>query len=254
MLQITPTVKNLLIINVIIFLGQMLFDNFTGIMALWWVESQNFAPYQYFTYMFAHGDMGHLFFNMLGLFFLGPMVESYWGANRFLIFYMAVGIGASFFYTGIRYYEVNQFKQEYNRFMEEPSADRFEQFAYKTGRKLLTEDGYQLIDNYAKNPDNPSYRQRSINAAREIYAHKVNNGSMLGASGAIYGLILALGMLFPERELRLLFPPIALKAKYFALIFGGLALYMSLQGQDDGVAHFAHLGGMVFAFIFIKKF
>ncbi len=103
MLRLTPVVKNLLIINIVVYLLQSLLQgvNVTGILSLWKFGSENFAPYQFVTYMFAHGGFTHILFNMFGLIFLGPLLEQFWGPKKFLIFYMVTGIGACFLYYGI---------------------------------------------------------------------------------------------------------------------------------------------------------
>jgi len=200
MFRLTPVVRNLIIINVIVFLGQMIApqvdiggcfgvpgagsqDAITAYMALFNVHTDCFKPYQLFTYMFAHGGFSHIFFNMLSLAFMGPILEAFWGQKKFLLFYLITGIGAAVFSVAI---------------------------------DLIMGGGA---------------------------------GSMLGASGAIYGLLMAFGMIFPNMEVMLLIPPIPIKAKYLVFLLGGLTFLMDRSGN---VAHFAHLGGVVVAFIVIK--
>ena len=186
--NLTPMVKNLLLIN----LGLYVLTEYMGMdiikykLMLNSFHSPEFQTYQIYTNKFLHGGFTHLFFNMLGLFFLGPLLERVWCSSRFLIFYLVCGIGAAILYATISYFQG------------------------------------------ALNP-------------------------MLGASGAIYGLLMAIGMLFPNTEFMLLFPPIPLKAKYLALGLGLIALFSGLnQAAGDNIAHFAHLGGMLFAFILLK--
>lgn len=200
MFRLTPVVRNLIIINVIVFLGQAITpqvdvgscfgvpgtyyeDAVTAYTALFNVRTDCFKPYQLFTYMFAHGGFSHIFFNMLSLAFMGPILESFWGQKKFLLFYLITGIGAAVFSVAI---------------------------------DLFFGGGA---------------------------------GSMLGASGAIYGLLMAFGMIFPNMEVMLLIPPIPIKAKYLVFLLGGLTFLMDRSGN---VAHFAHLGGVVVAFIVIK--
>jgi membrane associated rhomboid family serine protease len=183
MFRLTPVVRNLIIITVIVFIFQLITkDVLTQFLALYNQESGYFKPYQLFTYMFAHGGFTHIFFNMLALAFMGPILESFWGQKKFLLFYLITGIGAALFSMGI-----------------------------------------DLI----------------IGGA----------GSMLGASGAIYGLLMAFGMIFPNMEVQLLIPPIPIKAKYLVFLLGGLTFLMDRSGS---VAHFAHLGGVVVGFIVVK--
>jgi membrane associated rhomboid family serine protease len=186
MFRLTPLVKNLIIINVVIFLAQKLLSNLyvTEYLSLWNIHSPNFKPYQFFTYMFAHGSFTHIFFNMLALASFAPVLESYWGDKKFLTFYLATGIGA-----GVVYAVVNLL--------------------------LGTSDG----------------------------------GIMLGASGALYGILMAFGMVFPNLEIMLLFPPIPIKAKYMVFIMGFITYVLDSSGT---VAHLAHFGGALVAFIIIS--
>ncbi len=187
MFNVTPLVRNLIIINVAIFLAQNLLSNIhlTEYLSLWSVHSPNFKPYQFFTYMFAHGGFGHIFFNMLALASFAPILESYWGDKKFLIFYLATGIGA-----GVVYAVVNLL--------------------------MGTADG---------------------------------GGIMLGASGAIYGILMAFGLVFPNMEIMLLFPPIPIKAKYMVFIMGFITYALDSSGT---VAHLAHFGGAFVAFIIVS--
>lgn len=186
MFRVTPLVRNLIIINVAVFLGQNLLQNLylTQYLSLWSVHSPNFRPYQFFTYMFAHGGFGHIFFNMLALASFAPILESYWGDKKFLTFYLATGIGAGIIYAGVNFF-------------------------------LGTSAG----------------------------------GIMLGASGAIYGILMAFGMVFPNMELMLLFPPVPIKAKYMVFIMGFITYALDQSGR---VAHLAHFGGAFVAFIIIS--
>jgi membrane associated rhomboid family serine protease len=189
MFNLTPVVKNLLMINAVVFLLQVLLPGMhvTEYMALWNVRSENFQPYQLFTYMFVHSpnSFTHIFFNMLMLSFTGPILETFWGSKRFLMFYIITGVGAGAFNVVVDYF-----------FMEQATY-----------------------------------------------------GIMLGASGAIYGILMGFGMLFPNMEVQLLIPPIPIKAKYLVFFLGGLTFVMDRSGS---VAHFAHLGGIVVAYIVIK--
>ncbi|TRX49826.1 rhomboid family intramembrane serine protease [Fulvivirga sp. M361] len=254
MVRLSPVVRNILIANVIVFILQQVMSgvNFTMMMSLWKFGSDNFAPYQFFTYMFAHGGFGHILFNMLGLIFLGPLLEQFWGPKKFLIFYLVTGIGAGILYNGIEYVQVSKVKSEVEAYIAAPDPEAFNRLIANNDNGLNPEI-YEFIDRYAENPDNEQVRLRSVQFARQLLDIKLNYGSMLGASGAIYGILMAFGLLFPNTELMLLIPPIPIKAKYLVLILGGIALYSGFnRSPDDMTAHFAHLGGMIFAFIMIK--
>lgn len=254
MLRLTPVVKNLLIINIVVFILQYLLQdmNFTGLISLWIIESDNFKPYQYFTYMFAHGGFGHILFNMLGLVFLGPLLEQFWGPKKFLIFYLVTGIGAGVLYSGIEYWRTSQLENDVTAYIIEPTPDHFSRFADEHDQ-YFNSKVFDFANDYSKNPEDPYYINQSKEIVKGTYQSLLNGSSMLGASGAIYGILMAFGLLFPNTQLMLLIPPIPIKAKYLVLILGGIALYSGLnRGSGDNVAHFAHLGGMVFAFIMIK--
>ncbi len=177
-------VRNLIIINVAVFLAQNLLSNLhiTEYLSLWNVRSDFFKPYQFFTYMFAHGGLGHIFFNMFALASFAPILEAHWGDKKFLTFYLATGIGAGVIYAVVNYF---------------------------------------------------------VGAS---------GGIMLGASGALYGILMAFGMVFPNLEVRLLFPPIPIKAKYLVFLIGFITYAMDRSGT---VAHMAHFGGAFVGFIII---
>lgn len=258
MIRLTPLVKNLLIINIGVFFVNMILPlQLNNVMGLQYVEASDFAPYQFFTYMFAHGSFTHLLFNMLSLFFLGPLLETYWGPKRFLTFYLVTGIGAGMIYSGIEFAKAYQVKSAVESYAENPNPDDFSIILTKhfsDVSRVTGNDFYDEVERFYKSPESHSLKNSSKTFLRDLYKVKVNiRPGMVGASGAIYGLLMAIAMLFPNVQFMLLFPPIPIKAKYLALIFGGLELYYGLmQNPNDNVAHVAHLGGMIFAFIMIK--
>jgi membrane associated rhomboid family serine protease len=201
MLRLTPVVRTLIIINVMVFIagifgpkgdfggcfgyaGMEETDAVTGFLALYGPGTTCFKPYQLFTYMFVHGGFGHIFFNMLTLAFIAPMLENYWGQTKFTTFYLVTGIGAGIFNLVLAtYFGLGQF------------------------------------------------------------------GTMVGASGAIYGVLTGFVMVFPNMEMQMLFLPIPIKAKYLVPV---LAILNFVQDRSGNVAHFAHLGGVIFALIIIS--
>ena len=254
MQRMTPVVKNLLIINVVVYIAQMFLKgaDLTSVLSLYKIGSENFSPYQFFTYMFAHGSFFHIIFNMMGLVFLGPLLENFWGPKRFLTFYLITGLGAGVLYNGIEYVRMNNIRNDVEGYINSPSPQDFNMLIIDHVDHP-TERVFDFIDSYDRDPDNEYLEEQSVVLARQLYAESLNFGSMLGASGAIYGILMAFGMLFPNTELMLLFPPIPIKAKYLALGLGLIALFSGLQrSAGDNVAHFAHLGGMIFAYIMIK--
>lgn len=225
-----PVVKNLLIINVLFYLGTVLLEqqgvNITGYLGLHYFESNQFYPHQLITYMFMHGSIMHIFFNMFAVWMFGRVLEQVWGPKRFLIYYMATGIGAG----------IIQLIVAYIRLISVRDLISPEEFDY------IVNNGYEILQN-RQNFTDPIAAQANI---------LINIGTV-GASGAVFGILLAFGMLFPNTELMLLFPPIPIKAKWFVIFYGIFELYAGFANNpNDNVAHFAHLGGMLFGFILIK--
>jgi membrane associated rhomboid family serine protease len=196
--RITPIVKNLIIINIIVYLGQSSFPQLEFYFMGHYPMSPAFKPWQIVTHMFMHGGFTHLFFNMFALFVFGSALERVWGGKRFLIYYLLCGVGAFFFYE------------------------------FTLGIEIYQQMG-------------------TFNPNRDL-------GWVVGASGSVFGLLLGFGMLFPNTQLMLLFPPIPIKAKYFVIGYGAIELMMAFNNSPgDNVAHFAHLGGMLIGYILIKK-
>jgi membrane associated rhomboid family serine protease len=249
--RLTPMVKNLLLITVAAYLIPSIlgWGRINAYLGLWHISSPNFQPYQFFTYMFAHGGFMHLLFNMLGLIFLAPLLEQFWGPKKFLTFYLITGIGAGVFYEGVKYAQTIPMKNKMEEYTANPNPDDFAVYMAKYAPQHYN-GLYDFIEYYSEHP--VEGKRQSISYVEQVYA-SVINVPMVGASGAIYGILMAFGMLFPNTQLMLLFPPIPIKAKYFVLILGGFAIYSQLMNSGgDNVAHLAHLGGMLFAFIMIK--
>lgn len=204
--RIPPVVKNLIIINVIMYvatllIGNVMYEKFS----LFYIGSNWFRPYQFLTHMFMHGGFFHILFNMYTLFMFGSVLENVWGGKKFLFYYLVTGIGAALVHSGVMFIEASSLMN-----------------SYEAGNMMA-----------------------------QIKLSQIYNTPTVGASGAIYGLLLAYGMLFPNNIMQLFFPPIALKAKYFVLIFGALELFLGLSDSGSNIAHFAHLGGMIFGYFLI---
>lgn len=247
-------VRSILIINIGIFvvtslLGSSQF-NMNNVLALYKLDSPLFAPYQLFTYMFAHGGFMHILFNMIGLIVFGAFLEQFWGANKFLIFYLGTGIGAALIYSGINYVGNASFSSKVEDYYSAPNPDKFNSIIVKNA-KFAHAELYEFISNYSENPNDEDYIHQSKVLLEDLTKLR-QRGSMVGASGAVYGLLMACAMLFPNLQVMLLFPPIPVKMKYLALVLGGMAVYSSFKDDPgDNVAHLAHLGGMVFAYFMI---
>ena len=198
--NISPVVKNLLIINVIMYLATVLIgDSMYEKFSLFYFSSPFFKPYQLVSHMFMHGSFTHIFFNMYTLFIFGNVLERVWGGQKFLFYYFVTGIGAALLHLGVAYLQLQGY---------------------------ISNGNFMGVQSIMLTPT-------------------------VGASGAIYGLLLAYGMLFPNNIMQLIFPPVALKAKWFVINFGALELLLGLSGRGGNIAHFAHLGGMIFGYFLI---
>ncbi|OON65896.1 rhomboid family intramembrane serine protease [Hymenobacter sp. CRA2] len=253
MFNVTPMVRNLLLINVaLLFLESMgALGNVPKLLALYPWTSEYFQPFQHVTYMFLHAGFGHLLSNMFGLFSFGPMLEMRWGAQRFLVFWLVCGVGAGLLYSGIRQYEISHMRQDRDAFLEAPSAVGYSDF-FRNYYPEAFDDAAVVANALRRTPDDARLQQSAIRTVDEIYQAS-NNVPMVGASGALFGILLAFAYLFPNTELMLLFFPFPIKAKYFVALYGLYELYGGIQrAPGDTVAHFAHLGGMLFGFLLLK--
>ncbi len=250
--RLTPIVRNLLIINVVIFLLQYVVEiDFANIFGLHYIHSSLFRPYQFLTHIFIHGSWGHIFSNMFALFIFAPMLERVWGSQRFLAFYLITGIGAGLLYSAYTFYEVNTLENKVAAYVEAPTPQGFDTFVLENA-EFAHQRLSGFISDYYDHPEASAYINESKQYATQLLKTK-QNIPMVGASGAIFGILMAFGLLFPNIELFLLFFPFPIKAKYFVLFYGLYELYSGFgRVPGDNVAHFAHLGGMLFAFILIK--
>ncbi len=258
-----PIVKNLLIINALFFLAKIVGAKF-GIdldkwLGLHFVTASDFYPWQIITYMFMHGDFGHLFFNMFALWMFGAAIENYWGAKRFLVYYLITGIGAAIVHFGIQGFMVMPELAVINNYLDAPSVDNLIEIA-KHHQFQINPDSGEIASAFAV--FNETFRQIQIDPTNTdllnqctefLVSYKeyfLNQHVIIGASGAVFGLLLAFGMLFPNSQIYLYFL-IPMKAKWFVILYGALELFYGVTGTQDGVAHFAHLGGMLFGIILI---
>ncbi len=198
--RIPPFTRNIIMINVIMFVATLINENFmVGTFAMFFPASPFFRWWQPLTHMFMHGGFWHIFFNMYTLFIFGCVLERIMGTKKFFIFYFVTGLGAVLLHTGVQYLQALSF---------------------------LSNDAAASYTGLLRTPT-------------------------LGASGAIYGVLIGYAMFFPDSILTLIFPPVSLKAKWFILIFIAIELMTGLTGTVNGVAHFAHLGGALFGFLLI---
>ncbi|WP_299368771.1 rhomboid family intramembrane serine protease [Winogradskyella sp.] len=230
---ITDAVKHLLIINVIMFIGTMAIGNgqsFYEWFALYFPKNPMFQPWQVLTHMFMHGGFAHILFNMFALWMFGTAVEQIFGTRKFVVFYILSGFGAAIIQVAFLY------------------------FQYNTGLGALIESGYSQTD-IVSILNEGQYDKRWVPILGDKFNGFVSafNSTMVGASGAIMGVLVAFGMLFPESKLMLIFLPIPIKAKYFIPAIIALDLFSALSGQSifspSNTAYMAHVGGALTGFL-----
>lgn len=223
--QIPVVTKNLIIINFIVWLATLVLStrsdiDINAIGSLHYFEATDFNPAQIITYMFMHADLPHLFFNMFALFMFGITLERILGAKRFLFYYISCGIGAALI-------------QEVTWFFSWESI--FTMPLANLNNISFDEMAQAITQRQAMGLDLPFLNQLQT----------------VGASGAVYGILLAFGMIFPNQPIYMMFIPIPIKAKYFVIGYGVIELLYGFSMANDGIAHFAHLGGMLFGLLMI---
>ena len=202
-----PVTKNLLIINIIVFIATQLSPDFMmKNFALFYPASHFFHWWQLVTHMFMHGGFAHIFFNMFSLYMFGTLVERTIGSKKFLYLYFISGLGAVALHFGAMWAEIGILNHQ------------------------IAQGSSSALQTYAQLGRTP----------------------VVGASGAIYGLLISYALLYPENRLTLIFPPISMKARTWVIIFAVIELFSGITGWADGVAHFAHLGGMLFGWALIR--
>ena len=231
-----PVIKNLIIINALCWLASMTLPRVLNVdivelFGLHYWGSEAFKPYQLVTYMFLHdtSSFSHLLFNMFGLWMFGKDIELFWGKNRFLIFYFVTGIGAGIIQELVWYIDLSK------------AAEAFNMYA-------STKD-INLLRPYLTNLTEHTYIP--IGRLMELKEQILSSAVTVGASGALFGILLAFAMIFPQARMMLLFIPYPIRAPYFVAIYAVIELFCGVAQTADGVAHFAHLGGMLFGLILI---
>ncbi|MEC8257459.1 MAG: rhomboid family intramembrane serine protease [Bacteroidota bacterium] len=229
MRSLPDIVKQLIIINVLFFLGSMSLGNAAyDLLALHYPQNPKFGPWQVLTHMFMHGSINHILFNMFGLWMFGGTLAKMWGSNKFLFFYLSTGLGAAALQLVINYFQIS------------------------TVAGQLVEAGYSatvLTETLQSGQYNTAW-SNVISQAELSQLLTSFNMSMVGASGALYGILVAFAFLFPNTELMIIFLPIPIKAKYFVPILLASDLFFGFSSYSLGpIAHFAHLGGAVTGYI-----
>lgn len=240
MSRITDTVKHLIIINVIFFvatqfIGEAMYEN----LSLFFPKNENFGFWQFVSSMFMHGGVMHILFNMYALWAFGSPLEQMWGRNKFLFFYFAAGLGAGLLYTLVNYYQ-------FNTIYEKLLATGLKAEDIQT---ILTSGKYNTLI------------EETISKAKISEFYQIYHTPAVGASGAIYGILVAFAFKFPDVELMLMFIPFPIKAKFFIPAIVALDLFSGLTGFSifgsfggGGIAHFAHVGGALVGYLLMLYF
>tara|TARA_Y100000588_G_scaffold246407_1_gene260773 strand:+ start:781 stop:1377 length:597 start_codon:yes stop_codon:yes gene_type:complete len=188
---------------------------------------------------------------MFALFIFGPLLEQFLGQKKFLILYMVTGVGAGLFYTAVNYIEVADVKRDVEAYVANPSSDEFNRLLIEHGSGLNPQI-YDFVDMYSRNEDDPQLKEQSVRLANQLYSI-YGQYNMVGASGAIFGVLAAFALFFPNTELFLLFIPFPIKAKYLVSVYILYEVYAELQrAPGDNVAHLAHIGGALIAYILVR--
>lgn len=226
--RITDAIKHLIIINFILFLApQFLNLDLAQFLALYFPENEHFGYWQYLTHMFMHGSFMHIAFNMYGLWAFGSPLEQMWGKNKFLFFYFSAGIGAGIIYSLVNYY---QFHGIYEQLIN---------------LGISKADIYEILSKGSYNKLIVTLPEETMNQFYSLY-----HTPAVGASGAVYGVLVAFGMMYPNAKLAMIFFPVPIAAKYFIplMLFGDLFFGVTKYSVGN-VAHFAHIGGALIGFI-----
>jgi membrane associated rhomboid family serine protease len=230
MIRLAPVVKNLLLINGLMFLATMVAQaqgiNLNSILGLYYPQSSAFKPVQIVTHMFMHGGFLHILMNMFALWMFGNALEMRWGPQRFLTYYLVCGLGAAALHMGVIHFQVMQLSAQI--------GPEYANRVFEQGR-----EAFAVGENYAD----------------DLLAqlNRLANTPTVGASGAVFGLLLGFGMLYPNVPLMLIFFPVPIKAKYFVMGYAAVELFSGVTRiQGDNIAHFAHLGGMLFGYLMIR--
>lgn len=252
-------VKNILIINGIFYLATVVLRDkgldLTDVFGLHYFGSEQFRVWQPITYMFMHGSFSHLFFNMFAVWMFGAAVENIWGPKRFLTYYILTGLGAAACHYGVIYYEMQPALDFINDYLKNPDIHKLDFFMHADFSGIYDSESlsthiHQLKAMYAVDP--AAALGQSVDTIYQFKIDLMNSPVTVGASGAVFGLLLAYGMIFPNSIIYIYFA-IPVKAKYFVVIYGLLELFAGMARMPgDNIAHYAHLGGLLTGLILIS--
>ena len=253
-MNITPVVKQLLIINVLFFIGSYFVPIAYDFFALYYPQNDDFRIWQFVTHMFMHApfpNFAHILFNMFALYSFGSALEHFWGGKKFLFFYVSCGLGAALLHTGVNYFEIQSLLSEVASL--NLSSSEIHLLLNADYSSLFDAKGQMIAGEVNTILENVNCTQQQFNTI--VQASMVSKGTVVGASGAIYGLLVAFAFMMPNAELALLFIPVPIKAKYFVPGILAVDLFLGFKGSSifgagsTGIAHFAHIGGAITGFL-----
>ncbi|TND08924.1 MAG: rhomboid family protein [Bacteroidetes bacterium] len=262
--QLPVVVKNLLIINGLFFAAKYIFmqsfgrDVLTEKLGLHFPLSDNFHWYQFITYQFMHGNFWHILFNMIAVWMFGFRLENIWGPKRFLTFYLICGLGAALIHMGWIGYQIVPATEPVREFLSNPELGAFEELANNYNFPGINPPEWAMsnveeIRHLALIGQKEAALESAIGFCNEYVDAIFGSQVVVGASGALFGILIAFGMLFPNTEMMMFGLFIPMKAKYVVIIYGAMEILQAVSNRPgDYVAHVAHLGGMVFGFILVK--
>lgn len=253
-----PAVKNLLIINGLFFLATMSFDaafkiDLGKVLGLHYWTSPDFRIWQPITHMFMHADFGHIISNMFAMWMFGTAIENVWGPKRFIFFYIFTALGAAVLHQTVNGIEIFRIQNAIEAFTTSTTIDNFVRTLNLAGLEVKNTTLIAHLQSiYPDGVITQPEAGRLTNQLMGIVSSKLTFYSV-GASGAVFGILTAFALYFPNTELFLLFIPFPIKAKYFVIMYAILELYLGVQNNpNDSVAHFAHLGGALVGFLVVK--
>ena len=253
-----PAVKNLLIVNGLFFLATEVFResvsiDLRNILGLRYWSSDKFELYQIVSHMFMHGDFYHLLSNMFALWIFGTALENVWGPKRMIFFYIFTALGAAFLHQTVLGIEFFSLKNSIEAFSDAPTIENLQSTIQKVSSSMKPTFLEYLKSIYTDGVISDGEQQNALTVFNKFYKESVTEHSVVGASGAVFGILIAFALYYPNTELFLLFLPIPIKAKYFVGIYAAMELYLGIQNNPgDNIAHFAHLGGALFGYILVK--
>lgn len=256
--MVPAAIRFLLTANALFFLATLaakgiLDFNLIEYLGLFHPTSDKFSYYQFISHLFMHGSGLHIFLNMFVLWMFGGVLEHVWGQRKFLFYFFLTGLGAALLHNGVRTIQINQLKEATQQYLQDPSFKAFKQYKEEQIGALPL-DFKNRVKNFEKkwkgNPNNESLIDQSKKIVKD-YQDLYVNMPTVGASGAVYGVLLAFGLLFPNLYVYL-YLLIPIRAKYFVFMLILLQLYLGFFNKESNVANFAHLGGMLFGYILLK--